>query len=167
MPVLPSLLDLLLAAGAKRAHSVHAVWDLGEPHWPFGTRARRVDEGRQQILQWLLEHVPTLYFVTGESDEMGAVGGALATGIEHTWQLRHGISRAELESAVLHYGGWSLYARPEPMNPADLPDSFDTEPGELVETLKRLNLGLLVEAWHDDVDWRLAFTDESLLRAAA
>jgi hypothetical protein len=162
-----SLTDLLAAAGARRAHPLLTVWDLDDPRWPFGARARQVEQGKQQVFHWLLERVPTLYLVTGETDDMGKVPGALYTGVEHTWRITPSVSRTELESAALQYGSWALYARPEPVAPASLPDSFDTDPDSLVAALKRLDLGLLLQAWHDDVEWRLALADESLLRAPA
>jgi len=161
---LPTLLE---AAGAKRSDATQPVWDLARPFWPFGRAASAVETGKHQILEWLLGRVPLVYLSIDADEEMTGVLGARRAGRQHTWQLSRAVRVPDLATQALFYGGWSLYGRRKPLQMDDLPDSFRCSPADLVAILRRKELSVLVQAWWDDVDWRLAVGDTALLGAGA
>jgi len=161
------LRGLLEAAGAKRRDATQPVWDLASSFWPFGKAASAVETGKQQILEWLIRRVPLVYLEIDADEEMTGVLGARRAGPQYTWQLSRAVRAPDLATRALFYGGWSLYGCRKPLQPDDLPASFRCSPADLVANLRRMELSVLIQAWWDDVDWRLAVADPALLGGAA
>ena len=156
---LPSLPEILTAAGAARLDPAHAVWTLNDPFWPVGEKARRVRNGKRDILAWLLQHEPRAFLVIDETDLMREVAGASETGVEHTWQLDPAIQPADLDAAILYLGLWSLYGAPEPIDPGALRVGDPRNARDVASILERLRLTFLVISGYDDDTWQIALAD--------
>jgi hypothetical protein len=156
---LPSLPEILTAAGAARLDPAHAVWTLNDPFWPVGEKARHVRNGKRDILAWLFRHEPPAFLVIDGHDLMREVPRASETGVKDTWQLDPTIQPADLDARILYLGLWSLYTAPEPIDPGAFRDGDPRHARDMASTLERLRLTFLISSGYDDDPWQIALAD--------
>jgi len=157
----------LLEARARRLSREHPVWELSAPWWPFSRRARRYEAVLVEILEAAVALPSPVYLVSDENPQEYEVGGSWAHAQARTWVVPDGCDLAALQQRVLLPGDWSLYARPDPVEPDLLPDAFRLRPSEVADFAVAHGVPLLIEAFHDNDPWRLWVEEVRSLREAA
>jgi hypothetical protein len=91
-----------------------------------------------------------VFLVTNEQPESWELIGFQLMG-EHTWTIPQSAATTSLVDGILESGNWRVYAADDPVPLRALPDLF-----RLDETPSDAGIGaVLVDAWHDSVEWRL------------
>ena len=91
-----------------------------------------------------------VYLVTNEQPESWELTGFQLVG-EHTWTIPQSATTTSLVDGLLESGSWRVYAADDPVSPRSLPDLFRPD-----ETPSAAGFNaVLVDAWHDSVEWRL------------
>lgn len=75
---------------------------------------------------------------------------------EHTWMISDSMSTPVLIQAHLEVGAWQMYVAPSAVAATDLPDLFKGDQASLPEAIAGLELVALIDAWHDNTEWRVA-----------
>ena len=83
---------------------------------------------------------------------------------DHTWLIPDSMLTRVMIQAHLAEGDWQMYVAPGPAEGADLPDLFRGEPASLPDTLARLGIVVLIDAWHDSTEWRVAVVPVGLVQ---
>jgi hypothetical protein len=158
----------LLEARARRLSSEHPVWEVSAPWWPFSRRARRYEEVLVEMLAAAARLPSRAYLVIDENPQEYDVGGAWAHAQLNTWVVPEGCDLGVLQDRVLGPGGWTLYCRPEPVEPDRIPDFFRALPSEIASFATALGIPVAIEAFYDNDPWRVWVEDVSeRMRAAA
>jgi uncharacterized protein DUF6966 len=75
---------------------------------------------------------------------------------EHTWLIPESMSsRATLENH-LETGVWQMYVADSPVPETHLPDLFKFDSAEVATRLSELGVSAMIDAWHDNTEWRVA-----------
>ena len=108
-----------------------------------------------------------LYLVIDENPQEYEVGGSWAHAQARTWAVPDACNLVALQQRVLSPGDWTLYCRPEPVEPGRIPDVFKVPSSETADFAIACGVPLLVQAFHANDPWRLWVEDVSSQREAA
>jgi hypothetical protein len=97
----------------------------------------------------------TYLTIDGDLERVAHRDGWKSAG-EHTWLLPESAPTRVTLQAYLDEGSWQMYKAPSPAGAGDLPDLFNGYPASLSESLARLGIVALIDAWHDSTEWRVA-----------
>lgn len=75
---------------------------------------------------------------------------------EHTWMIPDSMATPVLIQAHLEAGAWQMYVGPSAVAATDLPDLFKGDQSTLSEAIAGLEIVALIDAWHDNTEWRVA-----------
>lgn len=75
---------------------------------------------------------------------------------DHTWLIPDSMPTRVMMQAYLEQGAWQMYVAPSVVDAADLPDLFKGDQVSLTEAIARLEIVALIDAWHDNTEWRVA-----------
>jgi hypothetical protein len=122
---------------------------------------------RVEILELAVGLPGPAYLVTDENPQEYEVGGSWAHAQARTWGVPDACDLSALQQRVLAPGGWTLYCRPEPLEPDRIPDIFSAAPSETADFAIARGVPVFVQAFHDNDPWRVWVEDVSSQREAA
>ena len=74
-----------------------------------------------------------------------------------TWILPVDASSEALMSSVFSKGAWRIYVSEKPAPAEDAPDLFRGPTIAALDFLERYGVAVVLDAWHDNTQWRVAF----------
>ena len=158
---------LLAQLGAQRPRAGLPVYDLSRSLWPPLGRARRLHDKQLQLLDALRSLDWSVYLRSGDSPLAWHPPGAWASASRDTWLVPPEPGAADLLDGPLEYGAWQLYLGAHALDPVELPDLFRGDLAEALDALRGHSVPLLVDAWHDNSDWRVALDPAAVPGLAA
>jgi len=164
---LASIEQLLRESGGKRLDpSVH-VFELSMGYWPPFGRARRLHDKQARLLDAVRGLPWSVYLRSGEDPKLAEAPGQWVPVAKSTWIVPEEPSSLRLLDSILVYGVWQLYLGADALDAGDLPDLFEASPWEAIEGLRSHAAPLLIDAWHDNVTWRVALDPAAVPGLAA
>ena len=139
---------VLVAAGAKSAD--RGVYDIG----PEGFDTRRLLSFQVQLLETVRQLPGTVFLQYDEDPQEWELGEWPSHG-HNMWEIPPSMASDVLLAGYLEAGSWYLYVARESKRPEDRWDAFRGDLGELVKLLETHGVSALIDAWHDNTEWRV------------
>jgi hypothetical protein len=150
--------ELLVSSSAHQVEQGIAVWDLGTgPWWKLFTDFQGLERLKEGLLAaaWAL---PTpLFFVPPTQELATELEPFLLRHDSGAWQVNRRRSPEDFYSVELDEGNWVIYSAVEPVL-AQMPNTFKTAPRQLIAFLHEHGVALLIDAFYDDTEWRVALS---------
>ncbi len=153
---LNELLSLVATLGATREAAGVDVFRLETPGFFRRTppdlwdRQTRLLTGLLQLdrpVYWRLEDPPSAFDDTLRWPEAGP----------KAWLAPTGLEASEVRNRWLYTGNWLAYVGLSPELPLARIDTCRAKPGDLLTFMATAQLAFLLDSFHDDGDWRIAF----------
>jgi len=84
-----------------------------------------------------------------------------------TWTVPRSEDGTRLLDDFLHLGNWNLYLAAYPVAPERLPNVFHGPPDETVAFVESHGIPVLIDAWHDNDEWRVVVEPSAVPGLAA
>jgi hypothetical protein len=145
----------------RRREGSLPVWDIGRVGLFARHRRQRreaVAACRQELLTTLLRHDGPVFLMSTEPPSEYDVPGSWQPSGQATWLVSGDFSLDH--PAVKHWlfdlGNWTIYSAPQPVE-GKWPDVFRCSAAGLVAWISAKAVRVLIESFHDDTDWVVAF----------
>lgn len=163
---LEALHRVLEASGARRLSRGLPVYELRKARWPLFGRAGALHERQVSVMEAVRALPWQAFLAYGENPRDWELG-AWPQAARGTWQVPpHETARHLLES-FLEPGNWSLYLAPYAIDPDLLPDTFRADLGEVARFVEGHGIPVLLDAWHDNDEWRIVVDPAAVPELAA
>jgi hypothetical protein len=146
----------------RRRDDSLSVWDIGRPGLFARHRRHRrevVAACRQELLTRLIRSDRPVFLMTQAPPREYEVPGNWQPAAKATWLVPGDLN---LDHPIVKHwlftlGDWRLYSAPGPAQ-SKWPDAFRCSAAELVAWMSAQAVAALIESFHDDTDWVVAFT---------
>jgi hypothetical protein len=144
------------------------VWDLGRPGLFARHRRQRkeaVEECRRQLLSTFLAGEGPI-FVMHEPPQDHEVPGEWRFASDATWLVPadFNLDHPAVKYWLFALGNWRFYRAPAAAG-GNWPDGFRCSAAELLAWMRTRSVQALIESFHDDTDWIVAFDTADLAAA--
>ncbi len=136
-----------------------SVWDIG---WPglFGRHRRQRRQAiagcRRELLSTLLECQEPIFLMHEPPQDWG-VPGKWQPASEATWLVPSDFNRDDpAVQSWLSVGNWTIYSAPTPAE-GNWPDPSRCSAAELLAWMRTKSVQALIDSFHDDTTWVVAF----------
>ena len=147
--------ELLIAAGARRASSSAAVYELSQPFWPFGRRSRQFPQLKERVLDAVRSLSSRAFLAYDEDPHEWGLPGEWKPAGSGTWEVPGEPSSSCLLDGYLSPGNWTLYLAEASVAADTLPDTFRAPLEATVGFARSNGISLILDSWHDNTTWRL------------
>lgn len=158
---------LLEAGGARRSSIAHPIYELSRPFSPFGRRSREFSIFQAEVLDSVRALPWPKFLAYAEDPQDWEMPGFWRPAGEATWTPPAELSSLSLLDAYLEPGGWKFYLAPSGIEPAWLPDSYRSQLDDVVRFSMSHRMPVLVDAWHDNTEWRVLVEPSAVPGASA
>jgi hypothetical protein len=158
---------LVASAADRRLSRAFPVYELRSGWLPLSRRSRTLGERQQRVLSALRALGWPVFVRISESPLGLELPGSWGHAARDTWAVPREIDSAELLGSLLTPGGWQLYVALEAVDPSALPDLFRGELAEAYTSVEALGVPGLVDAFHDNAEWRVLLQPAAAARRAA
>ena len=163
---LEALHRVLEASGARRLSRGLPVYGLRKTLWPPFGRSEALHE-RQVVVMEAVRKLPWQAFLRYGEDPRDWDLGAWPQAARHTWVVPPHETVRHLLGGFLEPGGWTLYLAPYAVDPSLLPDTFRADLGEVARFVEGHGIPVLLDAWHDNTEWRIVVDPAAVPELAA
>ena len=144
--------------GYPRREPRSPLWDLKPASGWRPKAAKQHGENQTRILEQILSIEREAYLIFSEDPVDHEIQGDWRKIAHAHWRIPLGLDAAYLRESFLHYGNWRLYVAPEPVS-SPFPDLFRGSAGEIIQFIRRHNIRLAIDSFHDDLEWAIALAD--------
>ena len=144
---------ILEAEGAKAIGADHVIYELGADD----VAARQLGGCQTRVLN-AIRRLPGTVFLHYDENPQEWELGEWSSPAPNVWELPVDFGSGALLEDFLEAGNWRLYVGRESL-PADAPtDVVKGDVAGLTELLVSCGIAVLVDAWHDNTEWRIVIT---------
>ena len=158
---------LLNAWNMPRLSAQEHVYDLRKHTWLPFVGGARLHERQIEILRRIRELPWTVYLGCDEDPHDWELTGHWTQEGPHTWVMPRDHGSAELLEGYLAAGGWSIYLASYPLAVTEMPNIFDMRAAEICAFTRAHSMPVLVQAFYDNAEWRVALEPAVVPAAAA
>lgn len=134
----------------------HGAKAVADGLWHLGPMPNDALLDAQTAVMEVVRGLPGNTYVTSHEERESAEAEGWERVAEHTWLLPPSMpSRASLHG-YFETGVWQMYVAEGPVEASDLPDLFKFDSNEGAKRLAGLGITALIDAWHDNTEWRVA-----------
>jgi hypothetical protein len=155
------------AASDQRLSSAYPVYELRSGLLPFSRRSRSLAERQHRVFGALRQLGWPVCLRISESPRDAELPGKWSRAARDTWTVPREIESARLLASFLTPGGWQLYLSYEAVDPSSLPDLFRGSFAEAYAAVEGLGVPALLDAFHDNSEWRILLQPAAAARRAA
>ncbi len=137
--------------GARRLDRGRPLWALRKALWPPFGRDEALRERQIAVLD-AVRSLPWQVFLNGAPD---GAHDPWPRAARDTWLVPPREGGRGLLAGRLEEGSWKLYLAPHALDPVLLPDTFQADPEDIEEFVEGHSVPVLVDAWRDNVEWRI------------
>lgn len=146
---------MLSAWRTPKLSSRHPVYELRKRLWPPLRRTRELHWRQVELLRATRLLPWKTYLACDEDPHEWELTGPWIHAGAHTWIIPHQQSSESLLEGYLAAGGWTVYLAPYALQGANVPSLFDA-PEEVCEYLRSHGVPVMIQAFHDNSEWRVA-----------
>lgn len=146
---------LLQGFGARRLLPGCPVYELRRPLWPPLFRTLELHKRQLEILETIRALPWKIYLHGPEDPSEWELPGPWVDAEPRTWALPPAVATQALLEGPLGCGAWQVYLGAHALAPDLLPDLFRGDLLEAVSFSESHSIPLLVDAWHDNSEWRV------------
>ncbi len=158
---------LLQSLGARRPVPGLPVYELRRMLWPPILRAVELHK-RQLELFDAIRTLPWKAYLHGSEDPVEwELAGPWVEAGPRTWVLPPAVGTAALLEGPLGTGAWQVYLGAHALASELLPDLFRGDLADALAFSERHSVPLLVDAWHDNTEWRVLLEPSAVPGLAA
>ncbi len=107
------------------------------------------------------------YLVYSENPHDWELPGTWILAARDTWTVPRHVDDGRLLDQFLHPGNWCLYLAAHALAPELLPNLFDAPAAEAVASVASHGIPVLLDAWHDNDEWRVVVEPSAVPGLAA
>lgn len=154
---LGDLIPLLDSLGATREQPGLDVFSLGSPRGWFRRSPPDLEARQTRFLAAVLEAGVQVFWKL--EDPPSAFDSALPWPevASRVWLAPPGVEAGELRRRWLYTGNWQAFVAEAPDLPVPWIDPARARPDALAGFMAQARLRFLLDSFHDDYDWRIAF----------
>lgn len=158
---LEGLHRVLEQCGARRVARGVPVFALRKALWPPFRRGEVLREHQATVLD-AMRSLPWPVFLHGVR-----ASSAWPRTARDTWCVPSQERGADLLAETLEPGRWTLYLAPNALDPSVLPDAFEGDLGELMDFVASHSVPVLLQAYRQNEEWRIAIQPAAVPGLAA
>jgi hypothetical protein len=151
--------ETLESSPARRVEPGLDVWDLDTgPWWKLFTDWKGLERAKQAILAAVWDTPDSLFFMPPMPEMAAGLKPFLIAADSGAWLINRQRSSQEFYGVDLNEGNWMLYAAAQRCT-VRLPNTFKANPAVLLQFMRDQGITVLVDAFYDDWEWRVALVD--------
>jgi hypothetical protein len=148
--------SLLESSPARQVEPGFDVWELDPgPWWKLFTGWKAIDRVKEGLLAAAWEMPEPLFFVPPTMEMASELKPFLVPRDAGVWLVNRERSPKDFYGAELNQGNWIVYAADNPAR-TSMPNTFKTRPQVLVQFMSQQGMKLMIDAFYDDREWRVA-----------
>ena len=146
----------LASSPARRSAPGFDVWDLDTgPWWNLFTDWKSLERTKRAVLAAIWDTPELLFFVPSTTEMATDLKPFLLASDSGAWLVNRGRSPEDFYGVDLNEGSWAIYASAHPCR-VPLPNTFKTSPPALMRFMREQGVTVLIDAFYDDWEWRVA-----------
>ena len=143
--------ETLRSAGAEAVPGKTPIFELGEVPDP---------ETLERLLDIVRDFDGTPYLLPSDDPRHEAPEYDWVNPDSDTWELPEDAPSGALLDGLLADGAWRVYVAGRPAPAEDVPDLFRGPTIAALDFLERYGATVVIDAWHDNTQWRVALLAE-------
>ena len=158
---------LVASVADRRLSPAYPAYELRGGFWPFSGRSRSLDERQCRVLVALRQLGWPVFLHTSEVPMDAELPGSWGHAARETFSVPREVESRRLLDSLLLPGNWQLYLASEAVDPSSLPDLFRGSLADAFAIVEGLGVPALVDAFHDNTEWRILLQPAVAERRAA